>query len=68
VYSTCSIEPEENEAVVLGFLKSNPGYHLEKTPWSDPDGFVRRYPNLHGTDGFFIAKLKRDLIKNEVNQ
>lgn len=36
VYSTCSIEPEENEEIVSKFLKQHPNFELE-----DPDGFIK---------------------------
>src|SRR6185437_6094246 len=29
VYSTCSLEPEENQDVVQEFVRTNPGFHLE---------------------------------------
>lgn len=66
VYSTCSIESEENEDVVNAYLIKHPEYKLEHTPWSDSDGYVRRYPNLHQTDGFFVAKMIRSETENEV--
>lgn len=59
IYSTCSVDPDENDGVVKAFLASNPQYSLVRTPWSDEDGFVRLYPSVHQTDGFFIAKMVR---------
>lgn len=59
VYSTCSVDPDENEGVVTAFLASNPQYKLVDTPWSDGDGLIRLYPSVHHTDGFFIAKMVR---------
>jgi len=59
VYSTCSVDPDENEGVVTAFLASNPQYKLVDTPWSDGDGLIRLYPSVHQTDGFFIAKMVR---------
>ncbi|MDK9709626.1 16S rRNA (cytosine(967)-C(5))-methyltransferase RsmB [Acidaminobacter sp.] len=59
VYSTCSVDPDENEGVVTAFLASNPHYKLADTPWSDEDGLIRLYPSVHQTDGFFIAKMVR---------
>ena len=53
VYSTCSIEPEENENVINDFLDKFKEFTLEDTRF--PKTF---YPDEHGTDGFYIAKLK----------
>ncbi|HEX9408590.1 MAG TPA: 16S rRNA (cytosine(967)-C(5))-methyltransferase RsmB, partial [Methylomirabilota bacterium] len=63
VYATCSLEPDENEAVVA----SLPGYGKDWKP--DPPGacpvppdalgFVRLYPHVHGTDGFTAVRLRR---------
>ncbi|MBO5938942.1 MAG: 16S rRNA (cytosine(967)-C(5))-methyltransferase RsmB [Clostridia bacterium] len=63
VYSTCTIFPEENEENVRAFLKSHPEFSL--TPFSVgsfvcPEGMVTLLPNIHATDGFFIARLVRN--------
>ena len=50
VYSTCSVELEENEHVVDEFVRNNQGFTVEKTS--------RTWPHLDGTDGFFIASLR----------
>ncbi len=62
VYATCSIRREENEAVALEFERSHPEFQRVDPPasWLDPscrapDGFVRTWPHVHGTDGFFAA-------------
>lgn len=52
VYSTCSLEREENEEVVQKFLRITPGFALEAekqlTPWND------------GVDGAYCARLLRE--------
>lgn len=51
VYSTCTINKEENEEVTSGFLKENSNFEklYEKT----------FYPHIDNTDGFYICKIKR---------
>jgi len=62
VYSTCSLEPEENEKVVERFLAKRPEFTLEDpTPYVPKmfvDGFhVRILPHKHAIDGAFAARL-----------
>lgn len=62
VYSTCTLEWEENEAVVEAFLKEHPGFQL--TPFSLPGiegetGMCTLWPDVHHSDGFFAACLTR---------
>jgi 16S rRNA (cytosine967-C5)-methyltransferase len=63
VYSTCSIEREENELVVERFLQSGAPFRIVKTPARadliTSEGFVRTFPHRDGTDGFFAAALER---------
>ena len=64
VYSTCTIVPEENQAVVEDFLAAHPSFVLEKTGSLLPgkkrdDMMVQLLPQRDGTDGFFIARLRR---------
>ncbi len=61
VYSTCTVLKEENEAVVEAFLTDHPEFSPE--PFDLPgigraeSGMLTLWPHVHGTDGFFMAKL-----------
>ena len=65
VYSTCSLETEENDAQVESFLSDNPGWRLEPPPEGVVPatvldaGRLRVLPQRHGTDGAFAARLRR---------
>ena len=67
VYSTCTLLPEENEAVVQSFLEASESFVLaprDRAPEEvrsviDADGFLRCLPHVHDTDGFFAARLER---------
>jgi 16S rRNA (cytosine967-C5)-methyltransferase len=67
VYATCSVLPEENDAVVENFLASHPGFVLGDAATElaragialDTGKLLRLYPHRHGCDGFFAAVLQR---------
>ncbi|HEV7838288.1 MAG TPA: 16S rRNA (cytosine(967)-C(5))-methyltransferase RsmB [Gemmatimonadaceae bacterium] len=65
IYSTCSLEPEENDEQVDWFLSENPDWILEAPPEGSvsPElldaGRLRVLPQRHGTDGAFAARLRR---------
>ena len=64
LYSTCTMLRRENEAVAEAFLTDHPQFSLEPFPLPEALGGEHRamaalYPHRHGTDGFFICKLRR---------
>ncbi|MGZ8633427.1 MAG: 16S rRNA (cytosine(967)-C(5))-methyltransferase RsmB [Solirubrobacteraceae bacterium] len=66
VYSTCTISPRENEAVVAAFLDGHPGFAADDLRndvpvWQHPSvpRFLLTLPHRDGTEGFFVARLRR---------
>lgn len=66
IYSTCSIEPEENWEQIQKFLKKYDNYELESLEEFLPeevlieDGFAyQTLPHIHGCDGHFGARMIR---------
>jgi 16S rRNA (cytosine967-C5)-methyltransferase len=63
IYSTCSLEPEENEAVALTFLETNTEFNpirpIVDQRFFTSERFARTYPQRDGMDGFFIASFRR---------
>ncbi|WP_446715301.1 hypothetical protein [Caloramator sp. Dgby_cultured_2] len=68
LYSTCTITKDENEQIIEKFLNENTNFELVNISELVPiefknsliDGtYLRLYPNINNTDGFFICKLKR---------
>ena len=69
VYCTCSLEPEEGESRLRGFLADNPGFeilpaHGDWLPAASvsPEGWVRTLPCMsygtsQGMDGFLAAAM-----------
>ncbi|MGA0571882.1 RsmB/NOP family class I SAM-dependent RNA methyltransferase [Variovorax sp. VNK109] len=76
VYATCSVLPEENEAIAQAFTQANRDFEpmdaatllsdlkvdgaagLCKGPSSGGE-YLRLWPHMHGTDGFFAAVWQR---------
>ena len=68
VYSVCSMEPEENEAVVSTFMNGHPEFKIVKNAAYLPDcaqslmdehSFFRSFPHRHAMDGFFAVCMEK---------
>jgi 16S rRNA (cytosine967-C5)-methyltransferase len=63
IYSTCSLEREENEAVVGSFLTGHSEFRQAKADAPEglltASGAARTFPHRDETDGFFVAVLGR---------
>ena len=64
VYSTCTLEPEENEGVVENFLRNNPEFRLSENADNNLKGFMdgpylRVNGIVHRSDWTFAARLRR---------
>jgi 16S rRNA (cytosine967-C5)-methyltransferase len=68
VYATCSLLAEENEDIVQAFLAAHADFVLvpadsvlERQGIALPrtDQYLRLYPHIHDTDGFFAAVMER---------
>lgn len=69
LYSTCTILKEENILIIEKFLKNNKEFKLAKIEELDnadnintlEKGYIELYPHIHGTDGFFICKMIKEI-------
>ena len=63
VYSTCTVLPEENGDVTGDFLDKHPEFEPVRTAFPLPvgpcPGQVTLWPQRHGTDGFYICRMRR---------
>ena len=65
VYSTCTIEPEENEKVVEEFIETHSDFRLDRITGELPDkyivnqSYVRTFPHKHKIDGSFCARFHK---------
>ncbi|RDW17886.1 16S rRNA (cytosine(967)-C(5))-methyltransferase RsmB [Oceanobacillus chungangensis] len=70
VYSTCTVDKQENEQVVKSFIESNPDFEVDSVFFEKlPDELkasqgksefgLQLFPQNFDTDGFFLTRLKR---------
>ena len=63
IYSTCTVLPEENEAVTGDFLARHLDFELESfslpLPVGTCKGHLTLWPQRLGTDGFYICRMRR---------
>jgi 16S rRNA (cytosine967-C5)-methyltransferase len=69
IYSTCTIENDENINLINKFLEENENFKLvniedrinnKENISTLKDGYIQLYPHIHGTDGFYIAKMIKE--------
>lgn len=64
IYSTCSLNPDENERVVERFLAEHKDFESVRVlddlkRYGEDTDYITLMPHIHNCDGFFIAGLKR---------
>jgi 16S rRNA (cytosine967-C5)-methyltransferase len=66
VYSTCTIDPEENHARIAAFLNRHPDFQVEPATGFvpedcvSPEGYLVTLPHLHNMDGAFGVRLRQN--------
>lgn len=64
VYSTCTLNPIENEAVVEKFLAHYANWSIETisllSDFTTSEGWIKVLPYCHNMDGFFMVRLKHE--------
>ncbi len=67
LYSTCTVEPDENFNIVKDFLANHQDFTIEPPGETIPkdvvsaEGFVETFPHRHGMDGSFAIRLRKKI-------
>lgn len=66
LYSTCTLLEAENEGVCSQFLAENTAFTAEAFSLPEPigraeSGMFTFWPHIHGTDGFFVCKMRKSI-------
>lgn len=65
VYSTCTMNEEENTGVIRDFLQTHTEFHTENAAAlcriDQPGPYVQLLPQRDHLDGFFIARMKKEI-------
>lgn len=66
VYSTCTLHPAENEALIQAFLQQHPIWQIDPAAvdslaaeFATSQGWLQVLPHRHHMDGFFMVRLRR---------
>jgi len=65
VYSTCTVDPTENELVINEFLAQQNGQFIPVAPptellsFADKNNYIRTFPHLHDMEGSFAVKMQK---------
>ena len=65
VYSTCTMEPEENFGIIRTLLEHHPEFEIDRAgqyvqpSLVTPDGFVETFTHRHAMDGSFSIRLRK---------
>ena len=69
VYSTCTTDKKENIDLIKYFIERNPNYKMidisvetKNIFDTSKKGYIEIYPHIHDMDGFFIAKLRKNMV------
>lgn len=71
-YSTCTLNPAENEEIAARFLREHPEFSPRILPIApcfealgiEPTYCITLFPSVHGSDGFFIAGFTKNEVAN----